>query len=101
MKKALLTVKKNAALAMMMAMATLAATPAFAAVNNGNMSAVFSDKFFQTAVTLGFGLFAFYKWVEYFASFSLGSALQGIILPGILTFLTFQWPTVFNWVGLM
>lgn len=55
---------------------------------------------FNVAITLGFGLFAFIKWIDYFASFSTGNALSGLIVPGIATFLTFQWNTVLNWFQL-
>jgi hypothetical protein len=55
---------------------------------------------FNTAITLGFGLFAFIKWIDYFASFSTGNALTGLIVPGIATFLTFQWDTVLKWFNL-
>ena len=99
MKNTLLALKNRAAFTVPMLAATLVTTPAFAA--SGKMGAVFADEKFQVAVTLGFGLFAFYKWIEYFAGFSLQSALTNIVLPGILTFLTFQWPTVLGWIGLM
>ena len=55
---------------------------------------------FNVAITLGFGLFAFIKWIDYFASFSTGNALTGLIVPGIATFLTFQWATVLSWFDL-
>lgn len=58
------------------------------------------NSMFAIAITLGFGLFAFIKWIDYFAGFSTGGALTGLIVPGIATFLTFQWNTVLSWFGL-
>ena len=55
----------------------------------------------QIAITMGFGIFAAYKWFEYFSGFKPESAMINIILPAVLTFLTFQWPQVLTWVGMM
>jgi hypothetical protein len=82
-------------------LAMVVSTDAFAGIDNGNISTIFRNSNFQTCVTIGFGLFAFYKWVEYFANFNVSSALRDIIMPSLLTFLCFQWNKVLQWVGLM
>jgi hypothetical protein len=82
-------------------LAMVVSTDAFAQINNGNIGTIFRNQNFQVCVTIGFGLFTFYKWVEYFANFQVSSALREIIIPAILTFLCFQWNKVLQWVGLM
>lgn len=72
-----------------------------AATDNKNLKQILVEPKLQIAITMGFGIFAAYKWFEYFSSFSPDSAMLKIILPAVLTFLTFQWPMVLGWVGMM
>lgn len=52
----------------------------------------------NTGITVGFGIFALFKWIEYFGDFKPESALKNALVPAMLTFLTFQWATVLGWV---
>jgi hypothetical protein len=90
--------KKRMALATVLS--TIATNEAMAKLANNNLNTILTDKTFQLAITIGFGLFAFWKWIEYFSSFSTGSALTGIIVPSLLTYLAFQWNTIISLMGL-
>jgi hypothetical protein len=90
--------RKRMALATMLT--TIASNEAMAKLANNNLNTILTDKTFQLAVTIGFGIFAFFKWIEYFSSFSTGNALTGIILPSLLTYLAFQWNTILSLMGL-
>lgn len=69
--------------------------------NARNLKTIMSEGTFRNAITLGFGLFAFVKWVDYFANFQAGGgALTGLIVPGLATFMAFKWTTVLSWFGL-
>lgn len=68
--------------------------------NQGNLQAILNDRFVVVAITLGFGLVAAVKWIEYAGSWGTSSALTGLIAPAILTFMAFQWQTVLSWFGL-
>jgi hypothetical protein len=84
------------------AMTMLISSDSFAqGITNTNLKTILNDPNLQTAVTVGFGIFAAFQWFRYFAEFNPGSALLNIILPAVLTFLTFQWNTVLHWFGLM
>jgi hypothetical protein len=78
----------------------LASTNSYAG-STRELKGVFTDPNLQIAITMGFGIFAAYKWFAYFSSFNPNSALLDVILPAVLTFLTFKWTTVLGWVGIM
>lgn len=85
---------------LMATMVMLATTDAFAASAKSNLATILGTGGIQETVTLGFAIFTFFKWIEFFSGFNVGSALKDIILPAILTFLTFKWMDVLGWVGL-
>jgi len=77
------------------AVAFLATNPAIAAEGSpliGMLTA--SNSKLIPGITAGFAIFAAVKWIDYFASFSVDSALTKAIVPAMLTFLTFQWQKV-------
>lgn len=79
--------------------ALLSATNAFAA--NANLTQIVTDPKFKIAMSLGFAFFTLYKWIDFFANFDVSKALVNIVLPAVLTFLTFKWDTVLGWIGLI
>jgi hypothetical protein len=81
--------------------AMVSSNAAYAATTNQNIKKLLGDETLSTTITIGFGIFAAFKWFEYFSGFDPGTALIKIILPAVLTFMTFQWQTVLKWVGVM
>lgn len=74
--------------------------PEFAMAQEG-LAGITGDRTFQKFVTLGIGLLAVFKWFDYFNSWGTGNAFLGLITPGLLTFLYFQWQTVLGWFQLV
>lgn len=66
-----------------------------------DVKGIISDGIFKDAITLGFGIFAFIKWIDYAAGFSTGNALTGLIVPAMATFLAFKWTMVLGWFKLV
>jgi len=64
----------------------------------GNMNTIIQDPRIAAGITVGFGILALFRWIQYFGNFKPESALQEAIVPAMLTFLTFQWATVLGWV---
>jgi hypothetical protein len=62
---------------------------------------VLNNPVFKVSITTGFGILAFWKWIEFFSKFETSSALTNAITPAILTFMAFQWTSVLSWVGIM
>lgn len=72
---------------------------AYAAGNmKGNINTIIQNPQIAAGITVGFGILALFKWIQYFGDFKPESALQNAIVPAMLTFLTFQWQTVLGWV---
>lgn len=61
------------------------------------LSNLFIDDIFKSIITFGLGIYAAWKWFQYFANFSPGSAFTDIIVPAVLTFLAFKWHEVLTW----
>lgn len=76
----------------------LAPESAFAAA--ADIKQIAQDQLFRSAVTLGFGIYAFIKWIDYVSGLSTNNALTTIFVPGIMTFLAFKWTTVLSWFNL-
>lgn len=57
-------------------------------------------QYFKPIVTFGLGVYAGWKWFQYFANFSPGSAFTDIIVPAVMTFLAFKWTDVLKWFGI-
>ena len=63
-----------------------------------NVGKILGDTtYFKPIVTFGLGIYAAWKWFQYFANFSPGSAFTDIIVPAIMTFLAFKWTEVLKW----
>lgn len=75
--------------------------PEIAFAGKPDIKGIVSDGTFKDIVTLGFGLFAFWKWIEYIAGFSPSSALKDMIVPALITFLAFKWTMVLGWFKLV
>ena len=76
-------------------------TQAFAQTDpKGNLRKIFGDTTFRSTVTLGFAIYTAFEWFNYFNNFDTGSAFRNLWKPAVLTFLTFQWYTVLQWVGI-
>ena len=99
MKKMKTSTITNAALAGVVALALFMPETALAQ-DARNLKTILQDRQFRDAITLGFGIFAFIKWIDYFANFDTGKALMGLIIPAMATFMAFKWTTVLNWFGL-
>ena len=63
-----------------------------------NVGKVISDGTFKPIISFGLGLYAAWKWFEYFANFAPRSAFTDIIVPAIITFLAFKWADVLKWM---
>jgi uncharacterized protein YjfI (DUF2170 family) len=66
----------------------------------GNVNQILSNKNFMPIVKFGLGLYAAWKWFEYFSNFSPNSAFKDIIVPALITYLAFQIDTVLGFFGL-
>jgi hypothetical protein len=62
----------------------------------GNVNQILSNKNFMPIVKFGLGLYAAWKWFEYFSN----SAFKDIIVPALITYLAFQIDTVLGFFGL-
>jgi len=65
-----------------------------------NVNNILNNGYFKTAINFGLGMYAAWKWFEYFNGFSPNSAFKDIIVPAIITFLAFQWQTVLGWFSI-
>lgn len=66
----------------------------------GNVNTVLTNNRFMPIIKFGLGLYAAWKWFEYFSNFSPGSAFRDIIVPAIITYLAFEIQTVLGFFGL-
>lgn len=83
-----------------LALAVFSPELAMAGAGNNNLGQIFQEGNFKDIITLGFGIFAFIKIVDYFVGLSSETALKGLVIPAILVFLTFKWYDVLGWFGL-
>jgi hypothetical protein len=67
----------------------------------GNLNTLIQNTFFKGAIDLGLIIVAAWNWFSYFANFDPKDAFMKAIVPGILTFLAFQWVDVLRWVQLV
>lgn len=65
-----------------------------------NLNKILNDGIFKSIITFGLGIYAAWKWFQYFANFSPGSAFTDIIVPAVLTFLAFKWQEVLKWFSI-
>jgi hypothetical protein len=65
------------------------------------LRSMLTDTKFSNAVTIGFAILAFWKWIEFLQAFKADSALRDAITPALLTFLAFSWGDMLTWVGIM
>lgn len=72
--------------------------PEFAMAQNVNK--ILNDGYFKPIITFGLGIFAAWKWFQYFAGFDPGRAFTDIIVPAIITFLAFKWQEVLKWFSI-
>lgn len=51
-------------------------------------------------ITFGLGIFAFWKWIEFFSLFNPENAMTSLLSPAVITFLTFRWQDVWSWLNI-
>lgn len=51
-------------------------------------------------ITFGLGIFAFWKWIEFFSLFNPENAMTSLLSPAVITFLTFRWQDVWSWFNI-
>lgn len=73
--------------------------PAQVAEHINNPNSILTEKT-KPLIGFTFGLYATWKWFDYFASFKPDDAFSAIITPAMMTYLAFQYPTVLAWFGL-
>lgn len=66
-----------------------------------SLKSLLSNPFFKSAIDLGLLIYAGYKWFTYFSNFNPQSAFSDILVPGVMTFLAFQWLDVLGWIKLV
>lgn len=65
-----------------------------------NLNKILTNQYFKQIISFGLGMYAAWKWFEYFNNFSPSSAFRDIIVPAIITYLAFQWSVVLGWFGI-
>jgi hypothetical protein len=78
-------------------MAIVASEPAISAVTSNT---IYTNTTVQTCITMGLGILAVLKWLEFFKSFNPSTALTEIIAPALITYAALSWTTLLSWFGL-
>ena len=67
---------------------------------SGNFKNFISKGAVKSALDFGLLFTAAYKWFSYFINWNPANAFLEVIVPGLMTFLAFNWLTVLGWFGL-
>lgn len=65
-----------------------------------NISSISQNEVFKDVITLALGIFAFMKWIDFFALFKPESALSSLMVPALTTFLSLKWQALLAWFQL-
>ena len=80
-----------------MAIAAILPEIANAQTAGSNITEMLTGGQVKPIIKFGLGMYAAWKWFEYFASFKPSSAFLDIILPAMMTFLAFKYDVVLGW----
>jgi hypothetical protein len=83
----------------------IALSPELALAQSSNtaqssLNSLITDPYFKKSLDFGLIIFAGYQWFLYFNNFNPANAFKEAIVPAVITWFAFQWPTAFKWVGL-